>query len=208
MEALQFSAFAIVVPALLVAGAPWELLGLERVANSLAEARRRHPERLRTALVVAVGIACAVAWRTPAAVDELHGAWWALALEVSSLVLSGTSLWLECIESPPLVPRSTRPLRIAVVAVSMWAIWVMAYLVGLSRNDWYRAYHHVAGHLSLAADQQLAAGVMWSIAGAVFIPLVFWNLVQWLRSEEDPDEELHRLVREEHRRATPRREPR
>ena len=55
--------------------------------------------------------------------------------------------------------------------------------------------------LSLAMDQQLTAGVMWGVAG-VFIPLI-WNLLQWLSSEEDPDEELHRLVREERRRALP-----
>ncbi len=52
-------------------------------------------------------------------------------------------------------------------------------------------------------DQQLTAGVMWGVAGACFIPLIFWNLLQWLSSEEDPDEELHRLVREERRRALP-----
>ncbi len=83
---------------------------------------------------------------------------------------------------------------------------MLAYLVAMSNGDWYRAYHHAAGSgLSLAMDQQIAAGVMWGMAGACFIPLIFWNLLQWLRSEEDPDEELHRLVREERRRgsATP-----
>jgi cytochrome c oxidase assembly factor CtaG len=94
--------------------------------------------------------------------------------------------------------------RIAVAAVSMWTIWVLAYLVAMSPHDWYRAYHHMSGHgLSLAADQQIAAGVLWFLAASCFVPLIFWNLLQWLRSEEDPDEELQRLVREERRRSAP-----
>jgi hypothetical protein len=38
---------------------------------------------------------------------------------------------------------------------------------------------------------------MWFISGCAFIPVVFWNLIQWLQSEEDPDEELHLLLRQE-----------
>jgi hypothetical protein len=74
----------------------------------------------------------------------------------------------------------------------MWTIWVPAYLVAMSNSNWYRAYDHTAGTgLRPAIDQQIAAGVLWGIAGACFIPLIFWNLMQWLRSVEDPDEELH-----------------
>jgi cytochrome c oxidase assembly factor CtaG len=202
-EALQFAILALVAPGLLVAGAPWPQLGLTRAATALAEARRRHPERLRSAAVVGLALACAAAWRTPAAVNRLHAGGWPLALEVVSLTIAGTALWLECVTSPPLIPRSTRPLRIAIAAVSMWTIWILAYMVAMSPNEWYRAYHHVAGGLSQAADQQITAGVMWAVAAGSFIPLIFWNLVQWLRSEEDPDQELYRLVREDRRRAAP-----
>ena len=54
--------------------------------------------------------------------------------------------------------------------------------------------------LSLAADQQVTTGVLWAIAACAFIPVIFWNLVVWLRSEEDPDQELHRLAKQERRR--------
>jgi cytochrome c oxidase assembly factor CtaG len=203
-EALQFVVLALVAPGLFVAGAPWDRIGLGRRATALANARRRHPERLRAFALVGAALACMVAWRLPAAVNRLHSGGWPLALEVVSLFAAGTVLWLECVTSPPLVPRSTRPIRITLCALSMWTIWVLAYLVGMSQGDWYKAYHHVAGTgLSLAMDQQLAAGVMWAVAAACFAPLVFWNLLQWLRSEEDPDEELHRLLREERRRALP-----
>jgi cytochrome c oxidase assembly factor CtaG len=203
-EALQFVVLALVGPGLFVAGAPWERIGLGRRALALARDRRRHPERLRSFALVGAALACMVAWRLPAAVNRLYSGGWPLAVEAGSLFAAGVVLWLECVSSPPLVPRSTRPVRIALCALSMWTIWVLAYLVAMSKGDWYQAYHHRAGAgLSLAMDQQLSAGVMWVVAAACFVPLIFWNLLQWLHSEEDPDEELHRLVREERRRAIP-----
>lgn len=207
-EALQFVMFALVAPGLLVAGAPWPWLGLGRPAAALAEARRRHPERVRSAALVAVALACMVSWRVPAAVDALRPGGGLVALEVATLGLSGTVLWLECLSSPPLGPRSSRPVRMGVAAVSMWTIWVLAYLVAMSTGDWYRAYRHVPGHgLSLVADQQVTAGVMWAVASACFVPIIFFNLFHWLHDEEDPDEALRRLERDERRRGSPRRRP-
>lgn len=203
-EALQFMALALVVPGLVVAGAPWEVVGLGPVAEKLAAARQRHRERFRTGLVTVPALACMVAWRTPAAVNAVRAGGWLLALEVLSLGIAGAVLWLECVGSGVLVPRGSRPQRIAVAAVSMWTVWVLAYLLAMSDASWYRSYPHVPGHgLSLAIDQQAAAGVMWAIATVCFVPLVFWHLVQWLHADEDADHELHRLVREERRRALP-----
>jgi hypothetical protein len=83
-------------------------------------------------------------------------------------------------------------------AVSMWAVWVMAYLGAMSSNSWYPAFVHVAGRgVSLAADQQLSTGFMWLFSAASFLPVVFWNLIHWLQSEENPDDELNRMVRKE-----------
>lgn len=202
-EAFQFLALALVAPGLLVAGAPWRPLGLVRPATALAEARRRHPQPVRSATLVALALACMVTWRAPALVDALRSGGWRLALEVVTLSVSGTVLWLECLTSPPLGPRSARPMRIALSAVSMWTIWALAYLVAMSSGNWYPAYRHVAGRgLSLVADQQITAGVMWVAASACFVPLIFFNLLRWLQREEDPDEALRRLVRDERRRAS------
>jgi cytochrome c oxidase assembly factor CtaG len=204
LETLQFVTLALFAPGLFVAGAPWARLGLGRAARALADARRRHPERIRSAVLVSAALAFDIAWRVPAAVNRLQAGGWPLYLETVSLSVSGVWLWLECVSSPPLVARSTRPVRIVLAATCMWTVWVLAYLLAMSHNDWYRAFHHFAGRgLSLAADQQIAAGVMWTAASVCFVPPIFWNLLQWLRSEEDPDQELHRLVREERRRATP-----
>jgi len=218
VEALQFSFLAIVVPALTVIGSPWSLVGLaspepqridddgQRVAPSeplrpidrLAGGRRRHPEAWRTIGFAALYLAGAILWRTPLTVDALKRHPWLSLVEAATLVAVGVGLWLELVESPPLTPRSTRPTRVALAAISMWVIWILAYLVGLSHGSWYQAYPHRAGTgLSLSADQQLTTGVMWFVSACAFVPVVYWNLVRWLQSEENPDEELHQLVRHE-----------
>ena len=222
-EAIQFSILGVVIPALVAVGAPWRRLGLASDSASepgvempapsadtrgtvapadlgpvdrLARGRRRHPEVLRSACLFALYLAGAILWRIPASVNALIRHPWLLGVEAVTLVAVGTGLWLELVESPPLVPRLSRPHRVALAAVSMWAVWVLAYLVGLSHASWYHAFtHHAGTGLSLSADQQLSTGVMWFISGCAFIPVVFWNLVQWLQSEEDPDEELHHLLR-------------
>jgi cytochrome c oxidase assembly factor CtaG len=218
VEAIQYCLLVVVVPALAVIGAPWRPLGLAsadalpvdvggdaaqapagpRPVDRLAHGRRRHPEALRSACFVALYLAGAVLWRTPVGVNALARHPWLVAVEAVTLVPLGMGLWLELVDSPPLTPRLSRPHRVALAAVCMWTIWVLAYLVGLSHASWYHAYvHHAGSGLSLSADQQLTTGVMWFISGCAFVPVVFWNLIRWLQSEEDPDEELHRLLRQE-----------
>ena len=212
VEAVQFCLLAVAVPALLVIGAPWRLLGLTAPSvgdppdpaaaagpvDRLAQGRRRHPEALRSAGFFALYLAGAVLWRIPPSVNALARHPWLVVAEAVTLVPVGMGLWLELVESPPLTPRLTRPHRVALAAVSMWAIWVLAYLIGLSHASWYHAYvHHPGSGFSLSADQQLSTGMMWFISGCAFIPVVFWNLVQWLQSEDDPDEELHHLLNQE-----------
>ena len=218
VEALQFSVLAVVVPALAVVGAPWRLLGLASAravpldedggwasdpdalgaAERLALGRGRHPEVLRSAGFAVVFLAAAVLWRIPATVDALARHPWLVVVEAVTLVGAGVGLWLELVESPPLIPRLSRPNRVALAAIAMWVIWILAYLVGLSHASWYHAYaHHAGSGFSLSADQQLTTGVMWFVSGCAFVPVVFWNLIRWLQAEEDPDEEMHRLIRTE-----------
>jgi cytochrome c oxidase assembly factor CtaG len=218
VEALQFAAFAVVVPALIAIGSPWPLLGLaSRVprqfdadgmfvpnseapgpADRLAQGRRRHPDVWRTVCFVGLYLAGTIIWRTPSAVDALERRPWLVAVEAVTLVAVGIGLWLELVESPPLVPRLPRPSRVALAAISMWTIWILAYLVGLSHASWYHAYpHHPGTGFSVSADQQLTTGILWFVSACAFVPVVYWNLIRWLQSEEDPSVELHHLVRQE-----------
>ncbi len=224
-EALRFSLLAVGVPALLTMGSPWALVKLAdrprrggigpaadddvaataagRPFDHLAAGRRRHPEFVRAMGYLAVDVAVMVAWRTPDAVNALHRHRWLLAAEALTLVAAGIGLWLELVESPPLTPRVERPWRAVLAAFAMWSIWVVAYLVGLSYSDWYRSFSHHAGGLSAVADQQFSTVVLWTVAALFFVPVVFWNLMIWLRSPDDPDVELRRLVRDDQRLGPP-----
>ena len=200
-EALSFAIFAVVVPALVALAAPWRLIGLGTVVERLAQSRRRHPELVRAAAVAVLAIAIDVVWRTPYAIDRLSRDRWLVAVQAATLIVSGTALWLELVRSPPLSPRSPRPTRAALAAGSMWSIWVLAYVLGMASAKPYAHYHlQLSGTASHAADSQIATGILWFIAGCAFAPVVFSSLMRWLRSEESPDEELHRLVAEERRR--------
>jgi cytochrome c oxidase assembly factor CtaG len=199
VEAAQFAVFAMVVPALVVLGNPLGLSGralaasdLEpRWAERLAASRRRHPEPVRAALSLGLFMCAVVAWRTPAAVDAIEKTPWLVVAEALSLVTLGASLWSELAESGPLSPRGRHPLRAVMAAVAMWTVWTVSYLAGFSNPSWYPAFHHLAGRgLSAAADQQFATGVLWLVAALTFMPVVFWNLLAWLRSEDSREIDL------------------
>lgn len=196
VEALQFSVFALVVPGLLVAAAPWDRIGLAGWAARLSVGRQRHRDVVRVLAWAAPAPLAWIAWRLPPAVNAVVRSPGLMVLEAASLLVVGVALWLECVESPPLVPRAIRPIRLATAAVAMWVDWILAYLVGFSRSNWYVAFHHVPGHgFSLIADQQLSTGTMWGVASVVIVPFILAGLVRWLRGEEDPDDELRRLIR-------------
>jgi len=203
-EALRFSIFALVVPAMVVIGAPWGFFGrLARKAGAVAEGRRRHPELVRSIAFLVADLVVVVAWRTPTLVDAVSRRRWLVLGEAVSLVVAGVGLWLELVESPPMVPRSARPRRVVLAALAMWTLWTVAYIEAMARSSWYRDFHHVAGTgLSAASDRQVSTIAVWAVAALAFMPVIFWNLVQWLRSEDDPDDELYRLLREERRRST------
>jgi cytochrome c oxidase assembly factor CtaG len=206
-ESLQFVIFATAGPALLVLGAPWRVLRLSRrpepglarqqppagLADRIARSRSRRPGVVRASAVLVTFIAAAIGWRLPVTVTALAREPGLAAAEMVTLVAAGSAVWLELVESPPLLPRLLRPQRAAVAALSMWSIWVLAYLMGLSHVAWSAAFSHAPGHgLSTAADQQIAAGVMWAVPALCFVPVIYAVLITWLRDSEDPDEELRR----------------
>ncbi len=211
VQTLQFESFAFVAPVLFVAGGPWRRLGVRRwpVWSRSTSSSVADPDGSRDPVatgvnhgrsIVAAGIflAIAVLWRVSPVVDAVVRHPWLTVVEFVTLGVSGVALFRDLIESPPLTPRATRPYRIGISAVVMWVVWIMAYMNGMSRSSWYHAFTHVPGHgPSLAADQQLSVSSIWLVSAAVFLPIIFWNLVQWLQSEEDPDAELYRLVRRE-----------
>jgi cytochrome c oxidase assembly factor CtaG len=116
------------------------------------------------------------------------------ALELTTLLAAGILLWLELVESPPFLPRISRPQRAAIAAIAMWSIWVLAYILGFSGAAWFTGYGNATGHgLSAVADQQIAAGVLWALPALGFMPVIFACAIAWLADSEDPDAELRRI---------------
>ncbi len=210
--ALQFSLLAIVVPALVTLGAPWRLVHLAHRGSGgpaghpfdrLADRRQRHPELVRSLVFIGADLAAVVAWHAPKSVDAVARHGWPALFEALTLLFFGVGLWLELVHSPPLAPRSSHLRRAVMAAVVMWAFWVLAYIMGLSNDAFYPNFHHVKGGLSAAADQQIASALSWFVAAVAFVPVIFWNAVMWLKTEDDPDTELIALIRADRRRGTP-----
>lgn len=201
-ESLQFAVFATVVPALLVLGAPWRLLLPGRFSAPRADGgdragRTARPPGgsgfVRGAAVLLAFIAVVVAWRLPVTVDALATRPGLAVAEMVTLVAAGGALWLELVESPPLLPRLNRPLRALFAAAAMWTIWILAYILGFSHVAWFPAYVHPGG-LNPVIDQEIATGIMWAVPALCFVPVVYVTALTWLKDSEDPDEALRAIV--------------
>jgi len=215
VESIQFCLFAVCIPALLVIGAPWRWLGLasrephvvdvDGLTAPVAKPRlidRRAVSRMRRSgdrVAYALGtlfILSTIFWRIVPIVDFGVSHAWLAPVESVALVIVGVMLWLDLVESPPMSPGAARPFRIGLAAVSMWVIWIIAYLGAMSGRSWYPGFTEAAGRgVSLAADQQLSTGFMWLLTACSLLPVIFWNLIHWLQSEENPDDELTRMMR-------------
>jgi cytochrome c oxidase assembly factor CtaG len=202
VQAIQFAIFGFWVPPLVAAGAPWLRWRVARIGASgelvgLLHERRRVSQG-RVLSFTALFLVTSILWRLAPMVNALTEHEWVVVLEALTLSGTGVALMCDLIESPPLHPGVSRPYRIGISAAVMWSAWVFAYLEAMSHVSWYRAFQHVAGRsVSVSADQQLSAASVWFMTAVVFVPIIFWNLVHWLQSEEDPDDELYQLVREE-----------
>lgn len=200
VETIQFCLAAFALPALIVLGWPLRWLrggSLSAAVVRFADSRRRHASTARALVSVAIDLALVIVWRTPAFMDALERHPWLIVAELVSLGVGGLPLWVELVRCPPLEPRLPSPRRAVMAAMSMWAVWVMAFAIGFSQVSWYVAFRHVAGGLGASADQEMSTGLLWFGAAFAFLPIVFTDLVAWLRNGEDPDAELRALVRRE-----------
>ena len=194
-ETAQFAVFAMIAPGLLVLAAPWPLLGLGGAADQLARSRLRHPSFMRSAGFFAIFAVAAALWRLPVVIDAVARHPVLALAELASLLAVGTALWLELVPSSPLRPRG-RGLQVAVIAAcAMWVIWIIAYILGLATHGVFVAFHYPpGGPLSAVADQELATGVLWAVAGVCFMPVVLVSAFRWLHGDEDVDSEIERAA--------------
>jgi len=201
-ESLQFCVLAMAGPALIVLGAPWRFLRLSSAAGRLAAVRRDKRSFGRAAVFLIAFVAVCLAWRLPPAMDALARQPALVVPEALTLLAVGGGLWLELVDSPPLAPRLPRPGRAAVAALAMWSTWAVAYVLGFASHAIFHAYDAAGSGLSAVADQEIAVGLVWAVAGACFVPVVITSMLGWLAGGEDTDEEFQRVFRDENQRAT------
>ncbi len=133
-------------------------------------------------------------WRLPALVDALARHPALAVAELASLVVTGAGVWLEIVPSPPLRPRGPGLHRAVIAAFAMWLIWIIAYILGLATHGVFHAFSYPpGGAFSAVADQELATGVLWLVAGACFVPVIFSAMLGWLHTE-NVDEELEQVA--------------
>lgn len=200
-ESIQFSVFAMAGPALIVLGAPWRLLRLSGPAGRLAAAHRGNRSFLRAGICLLAFIGVCLAWRLPPVMDTLARQPALVVAEAVTLLAAGGAIWLEIVDSPPVAPRLPRPQRAAMAALAMWSIWIVAYLLGSASHTVFHAYGAAGSGLSAVADQEIAVGLVWAVAGCCFVPVIMANMLGWLTGGEDADEEFQRVLRDENERA-------
>ena len=136
-------------------------------AERLASQRERHREPVRSALVLGLFMAVAIAWRTPGAVDAIESHPLLVPVEAVSLVV-GVAFWLSSsnqVRSAAFAPAYSR----GAGRRGHVGVWTVAYLAGFSSASWYSGFHHVVGQgLSAAADQQFSTGVLWLVGDGAF----------------------------------------
>ena len=207
---LQDVMLAIMAPALIVLGAPWQPLrrGLGRrgqqegtaagAGEMTGTATARPGWQVRPVLAAAVFCGIWWVWHLPGPFDAALHSSAIYAAEVVSYLAIGILLWLPLLGTRPLAPAMA-PMRTAglVVAVAA-ATTVLGLMRTFSPAVAYRAYLGPSHRLlSLVSDQQVGGGILWVVPLIPFSILAIFLVFAWLRDEESgaTDADLDRLLR-------------
>jgi cytochrome c oxidase assembly factor CtaG len=189
-QALQFALFAILTPALLAIGMPPRSVVFRDLAKRRTYAKMS-PARSAAGRLV-LFIALVITWRLPPLLDALASYPALSVAELVTLAGAGLGVWLAIAgrTAQPL----PRPLRAAMAAVAVWTIWIIAYITGMSSLALTPRNPAAAGAISAAADRQLAAAVLWTVAAVCFVPVVYYMLITWLGERDKHEDEQPELT--------------
>ncbi len=210
---MQDVILAVLAPALMVLGAPWQPLrrGLGRHGQHPAEDAGTSAEGWQTGTastqagwragpVLAAVVFCGIwwVWHLPGPFDAALHSPALYAVEVVSYLAIGILLWLPLLGTRPLAPAMA-PMRTAALVVAVAAATtVLGVMRTFSPAVAYPAYLGPSHRLlSTVSDQQLGGGVLWVIPLIPFSILTILLVFVWLRDEEsrESDADLDRLLR-------------
>ena len=191
-QALQFTVFAVLAPALLALAMP------PRIAVIRDRACQHTDAKLSPAAVAASRlvpfIMLVLTWRLPPMLDAL-ASYPALAVaELVTLAGAGLGVWRAISGQAAPVPLP-RPLRAAMAAAAMWTIWIIAYVTGMSSLALIPRNPAATEVISAAADRQLAAATLWAVPAISFAPVVYHQFITWLGEPDKQPDEQRELAR-------------
>jgi putative membrane protein len=185
---VQHVLLLVVAPPLIVLAHPWDVglaaLGprVRAVLRAPQAAVTTRPRRvLSSAGAVVAFIAVMWLWHIPALYDLTLRNDMVHNLEHTAFLAVGLLFWTAAL---PL--RSTEPLlgmigQSVVVLSGLVGSWLLAVYIGYAPGVLY-AYSG-SGTLTAAADQQLAAGVMWVPASIPFVLGIVWIMARWFEND-------------------------
>jgi cytochrome c oxidase assembly factor CtaG len=202
VEAIQFALVGLALPALAALAAPlsfltsgWDATRLARTIARREEIRRTRKGFGRLVLLLVPYVGAFIAWRVPGSVDALATTPDLVVAEIATFTFVGVPFWVELVRSPPFPPLLSAAQHIVPAAIAMWMVWILAYFVGFSHTAWYPSVHAShRGGLGLVADQELSTGVLWFAGAATFLPVIFTNLMRFLRGEDEVQDEADKIV--------------
>src|SRR6266699_994333 len=98
--------------------------------------------------------------------------------------------WTQVIPSPPLRSRLGSLGRMGCVGIAIAQNVILAVLIGFAQSPLYAPYAHLVqgtGGLSALQDQQLGAGIMWTLGDLPFGIALSVVLHRWLTSQADDE---------------------
>jgi putative membrane protein len=104
-------------------------------------------------------------------------------IEHLTFLAVGLLFWDQVISPIKATGRLSMLGRAVVVLVGMFVSWGLAIVIGYATHPLY-AYPAARGGLSLLADQEIAAGVMWVPGGTPFLIALLYLGIRWFEIDD------------------------
>ena len=136
-------------------------------------------------------------WHWPAAYDFALRNSWAHALEHLTFITCAVLFWAQVCGLPPARKKLPELARAAYVLVGSATNVVIAAVLAFSTSAIYPYYVHLLdrpGGITALQDQQIAAGIMWSVGDLPFGIAIVWIVYRWLSDRQREDAAASQLV--------------
>jgi putative membrane protein len=104
-------------------------------------------------------------------------------IEHLTFLVVGLLFWDQVISQVKATGRLSLLGRAMVVLAGMFVSWGLAIVIGYATHPLY-AYPAARGGLSLLADQEIAAGVMWVPGGTPFLVALLYLGIRWFEVDD------------------------